>query len=195
MPILPFVSKPKPEPKSDPSEWPERYGDRLYRFALARVGDYEVAADLVQETFLAALQGRGQFVGESQEFTWLAGILKHKALDHRRRIARRKEKKSAEFFDDEGYWHDAPTEWPTDALEREELREALRECLAALPLHWAEAFVLREVEGCSCPEIGQRLGLAATNVWTRLHRARLQLRDCLERNWFRDPPIQRSKPQ
>lgn len=194
MPTLPMRTA-AASPSSNPAEWPERYGDRLYRFALARIGDAEAAADLVQETFLAALQAQDRFAGASAEFTWLAGILKHKALDHRRRIARRKELPEAGLFDDEGYWRDAPTAWPADALEREELREALRECLAALPPQLAEAFVLREVEGRRGPELCQLLGIAATNVWTRLHRARMQLRDCLERNWFRDPPALRSVPK
>ena len=56
-------------------DWVDQYGDYLFRFAVRRVYDPEVAQDLVQETFLAALAARHRFVGRSTEKTWLAGIL------------------------------------------------------------------------------------------------------------------------
>ncbi len=61
------------------------HGDCLYRYALLRVRVPELAAELVQETFLEALRGWGSFAGRSSEHTWLVGILKHRIVDHLRR--------------------------------------------------------------------------------------------------------------
>ena len=62
----------------NPETWVDRYGDYLYRFAVARVKDATIAEDLVQETFLAALRGRKNFRSRSAVQTWLTAILKHK---------------------------------------------------------------------------------------------------------------------
>jgi len=67
----------------------DRHGDVLYRYALLRLRSPDVAADVVQETFLEALRARGSFAGRSTERTWLVGILKHKVVDHFRRSGRR----------------------------------------------------------------------------------------------------------
>ena len=68
----------------------DRYGDRLYRYALLRVRRPDLAADLVQETFAEAWRARASFAGRSAEATWLTGILRHKVIDHLRRTAGRR---------------------------------------------------------------------------------------------------------
>ena len=65
----------------------DSHGDCLYRYALLRVRVPELAAELVQETFLEALRGWESFAGRSSERTWLVGILKHRIVDHLRRTA------------------------------------------------------------------------------------------------------------
>src|SRR5947209_2861327 len=77
----PAEGHPASAPLPEPGEWVERYGDALYRYALARLRRPQDAEEAVQETLLAALRARGQFQGESQPGTWLIGILKHKILD------------------------------------------------------------------------------------------------------------------
>ncbi len=69
------------KPLSDPQRWVDSYGDFLYRFALVRVRDRDIAEELVQDTLLAALQGKEQFTGQSSESTWMVVILKHKMID------------------------------------------------------------------------------------------------------------------
>ena len=74
-----------PAPTHDATDlWADSYGDILYRMALSRVGNPTAAEDIVQETFVAALKARDQFQRRSSELTWLAGILKHKIIDHLR---------------------------------------------------------------------------------------------------------------
>ncbi|MDQ3804212.1 MAG: sigma-70 family RNA polymerase sigma factor [Acidobacteriota bacterium] len=191
-------------PAVDPSLWVDQHGDYLYRFALLRLRDPSAAEDVVQETLLAALQARGRFAGRGSERTWLTGILKHKIIDHFRRAARTHQPDGAgeswmehgEMFQQSGEWvghwdfdnKADPVEWKADpetALERSEFREALGRCLSGLPERVARAFTLREVEGMAGEEICDVLGVTANNLWVMLHRARAQLRHCLEMGWFR----------
>ena len=74
--------------EADPARWIERHADALFGFALLQVRDREEAQERVQETFVAALEAKGTFRGESSERTWLMGILKHKIYDHFRRRGR-----------------------------------------------------------------------------------------------------------
>src|ERR1700710_1745409 len=67
--------------KPEPRHWVERYADHLYSYAFARLDDEEQARDLVQETFLAALEKLSQFQGNSSERTWLTAILKYKVIE------------------------------------------------------------------------------------------------------------------
>ncbi|MDH5627721.1 MAG: sigma-70 family RNA polymerase sigma factor, partial [Candidatus Krumholzibacteria bacterium] len=69
----------------DPKNWVDEHGDALFRFAILRVRNEELAADLVQDTFLSALKARDGFRGGSTLRTWLTGILKHKIIDHYRK--------------------------------------------------------------------------------------------------------------
>ncbi|MHC4601642.1 MAG: sigma-70 family RNA polymerase sigma factor [Planctomycetota bacterium] len=181
---------------TDPGEWVDRYGNDLYRYALVRVRNPEVAEELVQETFLAALKGRKSFSGRSSEKTWLIGILKHKIVDAYRKSSREKalgkgeedEDDPAEaLFDANGHWKESPVSWggdPKNLVEQQEFREVLDRCLEGLPDRMARAFFLREMEALETEEIRKDLGVTTTNLGVILHRARARLRHCLERNWF-----------
>jgi RNA polymerase sigma-70 factor (TIGR02943 family) len=178
----------------DPEAWVAEYGDLLYRYALVRVRRPDVAADLVQDALVEAWKNRGSFAGRSAPATWLVGILRHKVLDHLRRSAAgaRTGQVPLDVVDDRpftrrGFWKAGPGDWavgPASDLERVEFWAALRGCLGELPDPVAAAFVLREMDGLETGEICQTLGITPTNLWTRLHRARLHLRACLGRRWF-----------
>jgi RNA polymerase sigma-70 factor (ECF subfamily) len=179
----------------DPSAWVDRYGDYLFRYAMVRIRDRSAAEDLVQETFLAALAGRDRFAGASSEATWLVGILKHKVADHFRRQARESPVDAADLrdppdpsaFDGSGHWVSGPADWggdPAELLRQQEFREQLLRCLSGLPPGHANAFTLREIDGAATGEICKVLNVTETNLWVILHRARMQLRRCLEDRWF-----------
>ena len=72
----------------DPSVWLAEHGDYLFKYAVFRLRDATLAEDAVQETLLAALQAYHSFAGRGSERTWLVGILKHKVMDHFRRVCR-----------------------------------------------------------------------------------------------------------
>lgn len=182
--------------KPQPEKWVELYADYLYRYALSRVNDSKAAEDLLQETFLSALKAYNNFDGKSSERTWFVSILKHKIIDFYRkksRTAKYFEKPdsgdSSESYNEKGYWKmdNAPAEWdthPDTALSQKEFMQILRECIKALPQKIAAVFTLREMEGVESRDICKELDITASNLWVMLHRARNQLRRCLEVNWF-----------
>lgn len=176
---------------TEPSQWLERYGDLLFRYALVRVGDRPAAEDLVQQTFLAALESRDSFSGRSSESTWLVGILKHKISDHFKMRSREAplpegnepDSRGGDPFDSRGRWTTGPREWgedPADLLSRKKFFECLAKCLSKLPAAQASAFALREIDGAQAGEICKILEVTETNLWVILHRARMRLRQCLE---------------
>ena len=188
---------------SDTDTWLDRHGDALYRYALVRVRDSDIAEDMVQETLLAALRARDSYAGQASERTWLVAILKNKIIDHFRRAARETpmpdppepDDTVEAFFEGEtpGHWTEAPATWgrPDTALEQTEFWRAFRDCLANLPERQARVFALTELDELSTPELCKALDITASNAWVLLHRARLRLRDCLERSWFGLPAERR----
>jgi RNA polymerase sigma-70 factor (ECF subfamily) len=191
----------------DPARWLESHGDYLYRYALVRVRDVEVAEDLLQETLLAAVGGYRSHAGRSSERTWLVGILKHKVIDYFRRIARNAEFQLLPEGDDDefeesgpwrGHWREdrAPISWrgyAGQALESREFWETFEGCLARLPRQMSIAFTLREIDGLTSPEICEILSITPNNLWVLLHRGRSKLRQLLEIEWFQKrnpfPPV------
>ena len=186
-------------PEINTEAWVDRYGDALFRFAMARVDNRQVAEDLVQETFLAALRAKGGFKGQATEKTWLFAILKHKVIDHYRKgkltieaagITDDPEDLEA-FFNAKGGWQLRPAQWRVDpgrAHENKEFLDHFYRCLSDLPPRSADAFVYREVEGLSTEEICKRLSITANNCWVILYRARMLLRKCLELFGFSPQP-------
>jgi RNA polymerase sigma-70 factor (ECF subfamily) len=180
----------------DPEQWVAQHGDPLFRYAILRLQNSDLAESIVQETFLAALYSRDKFAGHASERTWLIAILRHKLMDYLRRSSREcpvswvesTEKIQKEFFDERGTWTSTPRDWGTDPsmlLEQKQFWEVLTRCLSALPPRQAEAFWLREMEGVSSEEICEVLKVSTKNLWVMLYRARLQLRRHLEKQWFR----------
>lgn len=168
-----------------------RHAEALYSYALMRVRKKDLAEDMVQETLLAALQSWEKYAGASSERTWLIGILRHKILDFFRQHHDQElvddETWRTEYFDKKRHWKDKTVNWntnPAALAENNEFWKVLQDCLKELSQVMAKAFVMRELEGMSSEQVCKHLEISETNLWVRLHRARLQLRRCLEINWF-----------
>jgi len=181
--------------EAGPEGWVDRHGDGLYRYALLRLRSPDLAADVVQETFLEALRARGSFAGRSSERTWLIGILRHKIVDQIRRSAREpviangvsSNGTDGSLFDHRGHWRAGLASWtgnPSRQMETREFWDVFGRCLSKLPKGLADAFFLRELDGLNAEEVQQILGITPANFWKRLHRARSLLRQCLESSWF-----------
>jgi RNA polymerase sigma-70 factor, ECF subfamily len=181
----------------DAAAWLSEHGDVLFRYARSRVGRRDLAEDLVQETFLAALEAWDRFQGRATVRTWLLSILRHKIMDHYRRIAQEPARAEGDasgrpdpvrerYFSKKGLWKTVVAPWksPDKALEDREFWEVLDGCFGRLPRSLSSVFILRELEELDTAELGRILELSEVNLRVRLHRARLLLRECLEKHWF-----------
>ena len=174
---------------------------RMYQAALLRVAQIyvssrAVAEEVVQETWLAVLNGIDRFEGRSSLKTWIFRILANTAKTRGVREAR-----SIPFADlggDEaaveperflgpdhphlpGAWASPPSSWPAERLEAKETRELIARTIAELPPQQREVITLRDVEVISAEETCNALGLTETNQRVLLHRARSRVRRALER--------------
>ena len=172
----------------------ELYTDQLYTFAFYKTSDKETAEDLVQETFLAALKGFEKFENRSELKTWLLTILKNKIADHFRKAYKNNTNKSTsinQFFDETENWNSnqRPQDWEIEdeshLLDNVEFSKTLNSCIDKLPSHWRTSLLLKYIEEKKTELICQELKISTTNYWQILHRTKLQLRKCLELNWFK----------
>lgn len=178
----------------------ESHRGYLMRFALAKLRDAQHAEEVVQEALLAALDGIGSFAGESRLRTWLTSILKFKIIDFQRRIISERahfavapeDEDSSDpewmdrMYDATGHWRPRLGEWanPDGALEQKQFFDVFERCMDKLPNAASRVFFKREVMGVDTDDICKEEGISASNCWVMLHRARLALRECLDRNWF-----------
>ncbi len=183
----------------DPRRWVSRYADYLYTYAVFRVNDQELAHDLVQETFLAALQRVGKFEGRCTEKTWLTAILKNKVIDVYRSRSTGFAKEAdtictedtdTDFFDpDDGHWNDRhrPARLgieQSDALENKEFQKILEACMKKLPALWLSVFTMKHIDEESTDIICRQLKVTSSNFWVIIHRTKVNLRSCLQKNWI-----------
>ena len=148
------------------------------------------AEDLAQEVFVTFLETIERFEGRSEVGTWLFGILHHKAQERRRTHAREDVTDVGDDvfegrFKADGSWSKPPI--PADRLVAAgQTAEALRECLAGLPVQQREVFHLRQLEELSAADISEIIGCTINHVGVLFHRARIRLRACLEaKGWGR----------
>ena len=170
--------------------------DYLYNFAITRVNHEQVAEDLVQDTFVSALKNYDSFQQKSKPSTWLIAILKNKIIDHYRKKVREYHKESLDslagsedFFDKKGHWkkesHPQPWNFDTDkGIQQEEFYLILKKCLKKLNDLQRIAFVMKHMEDAETTEICKELEITASNYWVIIHRAKLQLRKCIETHWI-----------
>ena len=160
------------------------YERAVFLAALAIVKNEADAEEVAQEAVLKAFKALGRFRQESKFSTWLIQIAINEA-----KMKLRKDRRYLYESIEQGQQSDAGdyiprdfADWreiPSQALERRELREALRKALESLPDKYRTILILRDVNHLSITETAQVLGLSEANVKTRLSRARLQMRDAL----------------
>lgn len=182
--------------------WVDLYSDKMYTWAFHKTSSIEIAEDLVQDTFLAAFQSISKFEGKSEPKTWLFAILNNKIAEHFRKQFRNPtitESQSGTnsgtslfdtLFDANDQWkkEQRPTEWheeQANLFDDAAFIKVLQACMGKLPDNWMAAIQLKYLEEKKGKLICQELGIAPTNFWQILHRAKLQLRKCLELNWFK----------
>ncbi len=182
-----------PNHKLNPDNWIDNYSDYLFNYTISRVNDREMAKDLVQDTFFAALKSMKNFKGDANERTWLIAILKRKIIDHYRKINSKKGQAEVRMSynsdEAEGDWLEERVSDPfdktaEDKLENEELGDAIYNCLGKLPEKQANVFKMKTIEGLDTETICNELNITASNLWVIIHRARNAMAECLEENWL-----------
>lgn len=175
-----------------PEKWVETYGDLLYAFTKARVSSAEIAEDIVQDTFLSAWKAREGYRGDASEKSWLYTICRNKITDHYRKAAAKLEEQGisdySDFFDEKGHWikEGAAAQWSaaSSRVETKEFYSVLNDCKDNLKELQKAVFVLKHFDDMKTEDICKVLNITSSNYWVLMHRAKLQLRDCLDKNWF-----------
>jgi RNA polymerase sigma-70 factor (ECF subfamily) len=156
------------------------YERMVYMTVFAIVRNETDAEDGAQDAMVNAYRHLGKFRGESKFSTWLATIAMNEGRQKLRRAKRAKEDSLDEPIEgEEQEFTPAPlTDWreiPLEALERKELREALRDAVAELPGIYRQIFTFRDLDGMNVAETAAALGINENTVKVRLHRARMML--------------------
>lgn len=180
----------------NPDNWVKHHADYLFNYTIGRVNNHDLAKDLVQDTFFAALKAMDNFQGKASERTWLIAILKRKIIDYYRKINSTKGKAEVKmnFYtegDKEGEWIEerVPNSWNNEIekdIENDELSKVLEKCIDNLPEKQAMVFKMKTIQQFETEDICKELDITSSNLWVIIHRARTQLRKCMEDNWFKN---------
>lgn len=168
------------------AELVRRFGGRMLAVTRRMLNNEEDARDALQDAFASAFRGIRNFDGKSQLGTWLHTIAVNAALMKLRRARSRPERSIDELlphFESDGHHsHDVPDWSPTASAlsEREETRQQVRAAIGQLPEIYRTVLLARDIEGLDTEQTASALGVPAGVVKTRLHRARLALRNLLE---------------
>ncbi|HEY6911973.1 MAG TPA: RNA polymerase sigma factor [Myxococcales bacterium] len=174
-----------------------RYHASMLRVAQVFVQTPALAEEVVQETWLAVLEGISRFEGRSALRSWIFRILANRARTRAQREARTQPFSSLEEEDDgptvdparflpddhprwPGHWSAPPSPWADARLMATETLALAQRAIDALPAKQKQVILLRDVEGCSPEEVCEALGLSDGNQRVLLHRARAAVRAALE---------------
>ncbi len=169
-------------------EWVRASAPRVLAVTRRLLRNEEDAQETAQDAFLLAFRGLAGFDGQARLSTWLHRIAVNAALMRLRSKRRHPEESLEELsllprFHEDGHHEEQPSEWHLsgeDALASAELRKAVRGAIDELPVLFRDVLLLRDIEGLNTAEVAQGLGISEAAVKTRLHRARLALRERLD---------------
>ena len=163
-----------------------RYSSKVYRLAFKILHHEEDAAEAAQDAFLSAFRGLPNFKSQSTFSTWLYRIATNASLmRYRKRRANHISLEQSQMEDGEPMELPDWSKQPLDELLTGETRDAMREGVERLPEDLRTVFVLRDLQELSNADVAEELNLSVAAVKSRLHRARLHLRDRMNR-YFKD---------
>ncbi len=163
------------------------YQDALYNTALRILGDEDRAADATQEAFISAFRAINSYRGGSFK-AWLLRTVTNACYDELRRQKRRPttplepENDDAEEIESPRWLADGSMS-PEEKFEAAELEHAIQHCLEALPTDFRAVVVLADVQGMDYAEVAAAVHTPLGTVKSRIARARLRLRECLQDFW------------
>lgn len=163
------------------------YQDALFNTALRILGDEDMAADATQEAFVSAFRAIKSFRGGSFK-AWLLRTVTNACYDELRRLKRRPttplepDREDGDEIDSPRWLAD-PSLSPEQELEADELEHAIQHCLQALPVEFRSVVVLADIQGLDYKEVSSATRVPLGTIKSRLARARLRLRECLQDFW------------
>src|SRR5512133_2462484 len=175
----------------------QRHQRRVYRFGLKMCRDPEDAKDVLQETLIAATRTLRDFRGASSISTWLYTIARSFCIKHRRRSKFAPEQEESLEAREPGLEARQvvdPNRTADDELAGRQVEGALEKAIGDLDPMYREVLVLRDVEGLSAPEVAEIMGLTVEAVKSRLHRARLAIREAVAPVLAHEAPGARAEP-
>lgn len=160
------------------------HAPRIYHIARRMLGNDADAEDVTQDVLLQVVRKLDTFRGDAQLATWLHRVTVNAALAHRQKRANRQKRETAEADDllDAAPAGGAVKRWgvgPDGPVLAAEQAAVIEKAIAGLPGPFREVYVLADVEGLPNGEIADLLGMSVPAVKSRLHRARLRMRDAL----------------
>jgi RNA polymerase sigma-70 factor (ECF subfamily) len=157
----------------------ERHQAQVYRFGMRMCRHPEDAKDVLQDTLLAVARGVRDFRGASSLSTWLYTVARSFCIKKRRRsqFAPEAEHSLETDVEIEARHLPSPEKHPDEALDGKQVEHALEQAISSLEPIYREVLLLRDVEGLSAPEVAEVLGITIQAVKSRLHRARLSVRE------------------
>jgi RNA polymerase sigma-70 factor, ECF subfamily len=163
------------------------YQDALFNTALRILGDGDIASDATQDAFISAFRAINTFRGGSFR-AWLLRTVTNACYDELRRQRRRPTTPLEPTNDDEEEietprWMADPNSSPEEQMDKEELEHAIEHCLQALPLEFRTVVVMADVEGLDYTDVATSMHIPLGTIKSRLARARLRLRECLQGFW------------
>ena len=179
------------------TEWVNSHADYLFERAFYKGQDKDFATDIVQDTFLAAINAYEKFESKSSVKTWLTSILNNKIIDYFRKSSksflsldqlteRNSDSFTESFFDEtdtwkqgvfEEYWHDE------NLLDNYDFINVLESCLTELTNNWRAIILSKYIENKDAAEICKEFNISNTNYWQIIHRTKLLLRKCINSKW------------
>lgn len=168
-----------------------RYENRIFRFGFRMCGQEQDAEDVVQDTFVSAYRYLKGFRGDASLLTWLLKIASSACLK-KRRLKKNEPRHHVPFEDlqaqpaGEARIEGPPNPTPDSEVLSAEVRAKFHEALAAIPAHYRQVLVLRELEGMSTREVAEILDLTESAVKVRLHRARGMVYEKFEKVYYGD---------
>jgi RNA polymerase sigma-70 factor (ECF subfamily) len=183
---------PSPRPLTPEQVFTE-YAPRVYNLARRMLGNDADAEDVTQDVLLQVVRKLDTFRGDSDFSTWLHRVTVNAALAHRSKRARREEHEvhdPMEKFLENGHHGAAVKPWSVAPDQRaldQETHRLIEVAIARLPEIYRDVYVLADVEGLNNPDIADILGLSVPAVKSRLHRARLLMRNALAHHFEEVP--------
>jgi len=166
-----------------------KYQRRLCTSLFHMCGSSADAQDAAQEAFLQAFLKLNTYTGASAFYTWLYRIAANALItEYRKRRTRANTERSRSFCDEH---FSLKSECPDEGLLRQERVKQVQQGLANLSSEHRTILVLREIENCDYDEIAQLLSIPIGTVRSRLHRARIELRE--ELNRLQSSPLNRTR--